>query len=58
MSSIQYPKNKQTKYFTAGNITVKLNSPEIDVFSILYLNTGSLNKNFESLKTPLAEFGF
>ena len=52
ISSIQYPKNKQTKYFTVGNITVKLNSSEKDVFS------RSLNKNFESLKTPLAEFGF
>ena len=52
ISSIQYPKNKQTKYFTVGNITVKLNSSEKDVFS------RSLNKNFESLKTLLAEFGF
>ena len=25
---------------------------------MLYLNTRSLNKNFESLKTPSAEFGF
>ena len=58
ISSIQYPKSKQTKYFTAGNTTVKLNSPEKDVFSILYLNRRSLNKKFESLKTFLAEFGF
>ena len=35
-----------------------MNSPEKDVFSILYLNTRSLNKNFESLKTLLAKFGF
>ena len=58
ISSIQYPKSKQTKYFTAGNTTVKLNSPEKDLFSILYLNRRSLNKKFESLKTFLAEFGF
>ena len=58
ISSIQYPKHKQTKYYMVGNITVKLHSSEKDVFSILYLNTRSLNKNFESLKTLLAEFGF
>ena len=33
-------------------------TPEKDVFSILYLNTRSPNKIFESLKTLLAEFGF
>ena len=47
---------KQTKYFTVYNITVKLNSSEKDVFSILYLNTKSLSKNVESLITLLAEF--
>ena len=58
ISLIQYPKNKQAKYFTVGNTTIKLNSPEKGVFSTLYLNTITLNKNFESLKTLLAEFGF
>ena len=46
---------KQTKYFTADNITVKFNSSEKDVFSTFYLNTRNLSKTFESLKTLLAE---
>ena len=55
---VQHPKNKQTKYFAVGNTTVKVNSPKKDVFSFLYLNTRDMNKNFESLKTLLSEFGF
>ena len=47
---------KLTKNFTVDNITLKLNSSEKDVLSILYLNTRSLSKNFERLKTLLAEF--
>ena len=49
---------EQTKYFTVDNITVELNSSEKDAFSILHLNIISLNKNFESLKTFLAELDF
>ena len=50
ISSIQYTKNKQTKYFTVCN----LNCSEKDVFPILYLNTRSLDLNIGKFKDNLS----
>ena len=45
-----FPK-EHTKYFSADDIIVLLNSSGKDVFLILHLNIRSLSKNFENLKT-------
>ena len=49
---------EHTKYFSADDITVELNSSQKDDFSILHLNMRNLNKILENLKAFLVKLGF
>ena len=49
---------EHTKYFSADDIAVELNSSQKDDFSILHLNMRNLNKILENLKAFLVKLGF